>query len=177
MVKKDIEIVLDADVIIHFAKGEMLSILPSIFPDYKYVVLDIVKNEVLPPVLGQLEKQMIYMKNIQEVKFGHTHEERKEFARLTSQLGLGRGESASMVYCRFHDNVLGSSNLRDIIDYCDEYGINYLTTIDFLFYAIKRGIITKEEADEFIEKVRNKNSRLPNVDFSTYKCDKLSIVS
>ena len=50
MVKKDIEIVLDADVIIHFAKGEMLSILPSIFPDYKYVVLDIVKNEVLPPV-------------------------------------------------------------------------------------------------------------------------------
>ena len=42
MVKKDIEIVLDADVIIHFAKGEMLSILPSIFPDYKYVVLDIV---------------------------------------------------------------------------------------------------------------------------------------
>ena len=41
MVKKDIEIVLDADVIIHFAKGEMLSILPSIFPDYKYVVLDI----------------------------------------------------------------------------------------------------------------------------------------
>ena len=111
------------------------------------------------------------------MKFGHTHEERKEYARLTSQLGLGRGESASMVYCRFHDNVLGSSNLRDIIDYCDEYGIKYLTTIDFWFVAIKRGIITKEEADEFIEKVRNKNSRLPNVDFSTYKCDKLSIVS
>ena len=107
MVKKDIEIVLDADVIIHFAKGEMLSILPSIFPNYKYVVLDIVKNEVLPPVLGQLENQMIFMKNIQEVKFGHTHEERKEYARLTSQLGLGRGESASMVYCRFHDDNIG----------------------------------------------------------------------
>ena len=76
-----------------------------------------------------------------------------------------------------HDNVLGSSNLRDIIDYCDEYGIKYLTTIDFLYYAIKRGIITKEEADEFVIKVRSNNSRLPNVDFSTYKCDKLSIVS
>lgn len=126
-------------------------------------------------VLSQLENQMIYMKNIKEVKFGQTHEERKEYARLTSQLGLGRGESASMVYCRFHDNVLGSSNLRDIIDYCDEYGIKYLTTIDFLYYAIKRGIITKEEADEFVIKVRSKNSRLPNVDFSTYICTNVAI--
>ena len=175
MVKNDIEIVLDADVIIHFAKGEMLSVLPSIFPEYRYVVLDIVKNGVLPPVLSQLENQMIYMKNVKEVKFGQTHEERKEYARLTSQLGLGRGESASMVYCRFHDNVLGSSNLRDIIDYCDEYGIKYLTTIDFLYYAIKRGIITNEEAEEFVIKVRSKNSRLPNVDFSTYICTNVAI--
>ena len=59
MARNDIEIVLDADVIIHFAKGERLSVLPSIFPEYRYVVLDIVKNEVLPPVLSQLENQMI----------------------------------------------------------------------------------------------------------------------
>ena len=28
------KIVLDADVVIHFAKGELLSLIPSIFPDY-----------------------------------------------------------------------------------------------------------------------------------------------
>lgn len=43
---KKIKIVLDTDVIIHFAKGEMLSMLPSIFPEYQFVVLDIVKSEI-----------------------------------------------------------------------------------------------------------------------------------
>ena len=34
------QIVLDADVVIHFAKGNRLSQLPSIFPDYEYVLLE-----------------------------------------------------------------------------------------------------------------------------------------
>ena len=32
------KIVLDADVIIHFAKGNLLSLLPSIFTLYEYVI-------------------------------------------------------------------------------------------------------------------------------------------
>ena len=40
------KIVLDADVIIHFSKGGYLSLLPQIFPDYEYVVLDKVYNEL-----------------------------------------------------------------------------------------------------------------------------------
>ena len=35
-----VKIVLDADVIIHFAKGELLNILPSILPEYDFVVLE-----------------------------------------------------------------------------------------------------------------------------------------
>ena len=42
---------------------------------------------------------------------------------------------------------------------------------------VKKDIEIVLDADVIIEKVRNQNSRLPNVDFSTYKCDKLSIVS
>ena len=42
---------------------------------------------------------------------------------------------------------------------------------------VKKDIEIVLDADVIIEKDRNKNSRLPNVDFSTYKCDKLSIVS
>ena len=43
---KKIKIVLDTDVIIHFAKGEMLATLPSILPEYQFVVLDIVMSEI-----------------------------------------------------------------------------------------------------------------------------------
>ena len=77
---KKVKIVLDADVIIHFSKGGLLNILPSILPEYEFVVLDKVKEEVHKPTLTQLQNQMIFLKNIKEVKFGQTAEERKEFA-------------------------------------------------------------------------------------------------
>ena len=40
------KIVLDADVIIHFIKGGQFSLLLDIFPEYEYLILDVVYNEV-----------------------------------------------------------------------------------------------------------------------------------
>ena len=171
MSKEKVKIVLDADVIIHFAKGEMLSLLPSFLPEYEFVVLDIVKKEVMKPTLTQLENQMNYLKNIKEVTFGETAEEKKEFFRLAKT--LGRGESACMVYCRYNYNVVGSSNLRDIADYCNQWKITYLTTLDFLYFGIKKEVITLQDAYDFIERVTAAGSILPSVDFSMYRCDKL----
>ena len=163
-----VKILLDADVIIHFAKGDMLAVLPTFLPGYEFCVLNIVKQEVHQPTLSYLERQMAFLHNITELQFGETAEERKEFARLTSVEYLGRGESACMVYCRYHNEVVGSSNLRDILNYCKAHAISYLTTTDFLYYGIKNGKITKAEADEFIAKVNASGSRVPVVDFDAY---------
>lgn len=76
-----------------------------------------------------------------------------------------------MVYCRDNNDVLGSSNLRDIKQYCTENGITYLTTLDFLYYAYIRKKITKEECDAFIEEVISKDSKIPRIDISQYHCD------
>ena len=159
---KKIKIVLDTDVIIHFAKGEMLSMLPSIFPEYQFVILDIVKSEIKRPLLTQLERQISVLGNITEIAFGDTPEERREYFRLTSRaVGLGRGESACMVYCLYHHDVVGSSNLKDIKEYCKRNGIAYLTTCDFLWYAWKRGMMTEDEIGAFVEKVKSAESILP----------------
>ena len=159
---KKIKIVLDTDVIIHFAKGEMLSMLPSIFPEYQFVVLDIVKSEIKRPLLTQLERQISVLGNITEVAFGDTPEERREYFRLTSRVvGLGRGESACMVYCLYHHDVVGSSNLKDIKEYCKRNGIAYLTTCDFLWYAWKRGKMTEDEIRAFVDRVKSAESILP----------------
>ena len=159
---KKIKIVLDTDVIIHFAKGEMLSMLPSIFPEYQFVILDIVKSEIKRPLLTQLERQISVLGNITEITFGDTPEERREYFRLTSRaVGLGRGESACMVYCLYHHDVVGSSNLKDIKEYCKRNGIAYLTTCDFLWYAWKRGMMTEDEIGAFVEKVKSAESILP----------------
>jgi len=46
-------------------------------------------------------------------KWEPINEERKEFFILQKKYGLG--ESAAMVYCKYRNDVLASSNLKDIV--------------------------------------------------------------
>ena len=63
------QIVLDADVVIHFSKGGLLSLLPSIFPDYEYVLLEAVHEELLSDIRTQIDHQMALLKNITLLPF------------------------------------------------------------------------------------------------------------
>ena len=161
-----IKIILDADVIIHFAKGGHLSLLPNIFSQYDFVVLSTVYNEIHEPLKSQLDNQVNLLKNISKISFNPSGEVAKEFAMLTRT--LGRGESACMVFCRYNQDVIGSSNIKDIKDYCDKFQITYLTTIDFLYFAIKKGLMSVQDANQFVIEVINKDSTLPLVDFNTF---------
>ena len=175
MTAQKTKILLDADVIIHFFKGGKLSILPRILSDYQFILLDVVKREIPLVMMNELNRLITADKSVLEIQFGASSGELKEYARLTSAngLALGKGESACMVYCLYHKDVLASSNLKDITDYCKEHNITYLTTVDLLFYAIRFKLMTKEEANQFIKKVVSLGSRLPEVDFDLYTCDKL----
>ena len=167
MGKNKIKIVLDADILIHFQKAGYLSLLPEILPEYDYVVLSVVYGE-LTSIRSQLDQQIHFLKNISLESFSPSGEMAKEYAILSRQ--FGRGESACMAYCRFNHDVLGSSNLRDISNYCQVNGITYLTTIDFLYYAFVRKKMTKADCDTFIKDVISKGSKLPEVDISAYVC-------
>lgn len=169
------KIVLDADVIIHFIEAERFSLIFNIFPEYEYLILDIVYNELAKSrnTKNQLDNTLnLFAKRFSKIAFSPKGESRREFARLTSPMGLalGLGESACMVYCRDNSDVLGSSNLKDIKEYCLEYQIPYLTTLDFLYYAYIRHLITKEECEEFIASVRKCGSKLPLTDITRYTC-------
>ncbi len=166
------KIVLDADVIIHFIKAEQFSLLLDIFPEYQYLLLDVVYDEVIKirETKTQIDNTLQFLSSrISNIKFDPKGEPIREFARLLQT--MGRGESACMVYCRDNHDVLGSSNLRDIKKYCSDHGITYLTTLDFLYYAYIRKKITKEECDMFIGKVISKDSKLPRIDISQYDCE------
>lgn len=163
------KIALDADVIIHFIKGGMLSLLIDIFPEYDYLILDVVYNEV---TVSRKSKTLIdnilqvAKHRITKVKFDPKGESRLEYARLIST--LGRGESACMVFCRDNYDVLGSSNLRDIKEYCERNRITYLTTIDFLYYAYVRKKLSAGQCTKFIHDVNSAGSRLPVIDIVRY---------
>lgn len=163
-----VKIVLDADVIIHFSKGGCLSMLPSVFPEFGFVILSHVRDELRGETRVQVDNQIQLLKNITLIEFDPTGEMMREYIRLKSELNLGKGESACMVYCRYNNDVIGSSNLRDIKDYCKENSITFLTTVDFLYYAYHRGMMSLEECNCFMDKVRLHGSKLPDVDIEHY---------
>jgi hypothetical protein len=81
-----------------------------------------------------------------------------EYNRLKKM--FGKGESACMAYCRFTNNTIGSSNLKDIRLYCEEHEITYLTTLDFIAVAFHKKLLTEAECDYFIYLIDPKR-RLP----------------
>ena len=54
--------------------------------------------------------------------------------------------------------------------YCEEKKIVYLTTVDFLWYAWQKGMLTPAEISAFITEVKQKGSKLPEVDIEKYVC-------
>lgn len=166
---KKIKIVLDSDVLIHFSKGGFLHILHKIFPEYEYIILNVVYNEI-KSIQGEIDRNINVFKAFGIVEFAPSKEMLKEYAVLKQS--FGKGESACMSYCKYTNNIIGSSNLRDIHSYCQKEKITYLTTIDFLYYAYKNKIMSSKDCNNFILEVRKMGSKLPEVDIEKYKCDK-----
>ena len=168
---KKTKIVLDADVIIHFMEADRFSLLPAIFPEYEYLILDVVYHEIAKnsQTKNFIDKYLHFFSKLRVETFVPKGESMKEYFLL--QRTLGKGESACMVYCRDNRDVLGSSNLKDIRKYCSENDITYLTTLDFLYYAYCRGKMTEQECLVFMRAVNNAGSKLPVVDITRYTCN------
>ena len=161
-----VKIVLDADVIFHFHKGGKLLFLPDILDEYEHVVLSHVRDEILYEARTALDHQIAWLRNLTLIDFDPQGEMAKEYAILRRK--FGKGESACMAYCKFTNNVVGSSNIKDIKAYCTENHITYLTTYDFLYYAWIRKKMSEEEIHAFIKIVKDKGSNLHDFDLSSY---------
>jgi hypothetical protein len=127
-------ILLDADVVSHFISGSQFGLLPQIFSNKK-VILDIVATELrAAKKFRTVIDNAVSMGFIKEISFQKDKQIVFEYAQLIKR--FGKGESACMAYCRFNKDILASSNLKDISKYCEDNGINFLTTMDFLAEAL-----------------------------------------
>ena len=151
-------IILDADVIIHFYRGEQIALLPYIYSN-TYIIIKDVLDEVFKGKLRIVVENYLKMNLVSEIDFSSDLRVLKEYALLKKKYGLG--ESACMAYCKFNNDVLASSNLKDIRQYCEKNNIQYLTTMDFINTAYEKGMISEADCDYFIYNVISKGSRLP----------------
>lgn len=159
------KIVLDADVIIHFSKADRLSFLPTILDEYEHIVLSKVFEELRQTERNCIKNMELQFHSVVVCEFAPQGEMMREYAMLLKT--RGKGESACMAYCKFNNDVIGSSNLKDIRTYCVANGITY-PTYDFLYFAIQRGKMSVQDAQEFVGNVKANGSKLPDVDIATY---------
>lgn len=166
LIDKKKKIILDADVIIHFYKGEHLGLLTQIYPNKLFIVKDVLIEVLKGKLRFQIEKALI-MKLIKELDISSDLRVLKEYAKLKKQFGLG--ESASMAYCKYNNDVLASSNLKDIKKYCEDNNIQYLTTMDFINAAFEKELLNESDCDYFIYNVISKGSKLPFNTIAEYR--------
>lgn len=164
------KILLDADVIIHFFKGGHLSLLPNIFPNDFFICDIILEHEILPGALRDILQDLIDGGSITVVEL-ERHEKNMEilmeYAELTSAY-FGKGESACMAYCKYSKDVIGSSNLKDIVSYCKKNNIEFITTLGFIKEAYVKGLLTEEECNNFVKTNLTKGSKLPFKTFTEF---------
>lgn len=153
-----IKILIDADVLIHLFKAEKISILNELYPN-RVFILDIVLSELKEnrTIRNNIDSIMIFS-GIKEIRFPTTSNPTlfREFLALKKEI-LGDGERACLVYCKHHQDIVASSNTKDIKPFCEQYNMAYLTTLDILCIAIAKNKMTDEEANVLIQKITANN--------------------
>ncbi|GAB2518531.1 hypothetical protein [Spirosoma aerophilum] len=171
-------ILLDADVVSHFIyAGEIFS-LPQIFRPLPIRILDKVYEELEAWREKKIQvDNLVNMKLLAIMPFPDDNPAIvREFLHIQKVMFKGKGESACMAVVRHTNDILASSNLKDIKRYCDMHKIVYLTTMDFLCHALSTGLFDEDRCNAFIKAVRSKGQKLPVESMSAFDCRDLSTV-
>lgn len=152
-------ILLDADVVRHFINGSRIFELQQVYPK-RFVMLEKVKDELCRSKgLEKIVNNFVSMTALPLIPFPMDLKIIREYAVLKKS--LGDGESACLAVAKFQKQYVASSNLKDIKEYCEENSIVYLTTMDILYTALEKGILSEIECNKFINDVKAKGSKLP----------------
>jgi hypothetical protein len=173
-------ILIDADVVSHFVTAGEAAAIHKVFPNNPVHMLDKVHAELqewpLPNMLQQisilLSKKHIYLINFPE----DNDEIKKEYFWIKNMLFKGDGESACLAVSRYNKQILASSNLRDIKEYCNRHKMDYLTTMDFLCEALRTGLFTEERCNNFLRQVLAATGKLPVKNMKDYNCRSINFL-
>ena len=154
-------ILIDADVLIHLFKAEKISVLNVLYPK-RLRMLDLVLNELRNNQTMRNHIDGVFrFSGIVEIPLPTTSQPElfREYIRLKSTI-KGDGERATLVYCKYNQHIIASSNTKDIIPFSQQHSIAYLTTLDIFAIAIHKGLMTNNEVNACILKITQNGSFL-----------------
>lgn len=165
------DILIDSDVVSHFITGGQTLILHKIFPN-KILILDKVYDELLKFNSKKSEvENLLNFGIVTKIPFPNTNQAvLREYLHIKKMMFKGDGESACLAYVKHTNDIIGSSNLKDVKNYCAMHSIELLTTMDFLCEALRKGVLSEENCNDFISRVLAAGSKLPVKKMSEYSC-------
>jgi len=176
-------ILVDADVISHFIACGSLIYLPKILAPHSIKILDKVYAEIkrISSRLAILDNLLQTVKNVEVLELEKQNlEVKREYALIKKNNPLiGDGERACMAVAKFNNNIIASSNFRDVAPYCKANKILWLGTLDILSIALMKGILNEKECNDFIATARKvNNAKFPSSvhQISDYKAPDLSFI-
>ena len=173
-------ILVDADVVSHFITAGEAESIHLIFPNNPIHLLDKVHAELQNwknANVGFIVSDLLKNKRIKLIDFPEDNEEiKKEYFWIKKMQFKGDGESACLAVARYNKNILASSNLRDIKNYCSLHKMDYLTTMDFLCAALATGVFNEARCDAFLTTVMKAGGKLPVKSMKEYGCREIAFL-
>lgn len=174
-------LLIDNDVLSHFAATNHLDDLSKILEKHSIMLVDKVYSEAkrfrgdptrIQRIDAWMKKYGIRLISIDKPVSSH---QMKEYLRLGRDCpSLDDGERAICACAKHGGEVVVSSNFRDVKDYCEHNKIEYIGTMDVLKIATEKGVWTDADCNLFIsEAIRINTARFPCNDINKYipTCD------
>ncbi|MGI6223308.1 MAG: hypothetical protein ACOYJG_06845 [Prevotella sp.] len=152
-------ILVDSDVISHFiAAGKIDDLDKILAPHSLQIVKQVYEESIHHPFFEDREKEVndwLKRCRIRVVDFPYSNWDiRTEYYRMKKENPrFGDGERACMAMAKFWKQTIASSNFRDVAEYCDINGIDYIGFMDILTIAVNKNYYTVEECNKIIHDV------------------------
>lgn len=168
-------ILIDSDVISHFIAANKIDDLPKILsPHHLLIVEQVYKESSYHPLFEDRKVELdAWMRkcHIDKISFPYSNLDiRLEYYKIKKDNPrFGEGERACMAIAKYGKQVIASSNFRDVADYCNANGIEYIGLLDILEIGIRKEIYTVETCNKFIHDITIINhAKLPVRDITKY---------
>lgn len=172
-------ILVDADVVSHFiATGHIYELNDILSPNQLYIVDNVYKEATYHPFdKRRKDKVDEWLAKSKTCRIAFPRQNRNivnEFFKLKHDNRLlGDGECACMAMARFGQEVIASSNFRDVASYCEANEIEYIGVLDILLIATKKGYWDADQCNKFImDAIKVNNARFPVCKIEDYKTEK-----
>lgn len=177
----DQKLFFDTDCLSAFLWVDEQAILPMLYPG-RIVIPEPVYDELSKPQISHLKKRIDVLKAKGQVKIIQIQHGKPEYELYMKMINspergrtiIGKGEASVLALAMENAGIVASNNLRDILQYINEFGLTYITTGDILVEAYEKSLITESQGNIIWASMLEKRRKLGSASFSEYLKKKVS---